>query len=77
MQGALDSGDAKILCLNAHALKSGAAYVGAEYLSELCRRLEATSTAQPLEQSRPLVDQVRHEHERAAQRLLQILALPS
>ena len=77
MQEALDHDDAKTVCLNAHALKSGAAYVGAAPLSELCRRLEAASTTQPLAQSRALVEQVRREQDRAMRRLREILALPS
>jgi len=77
MQEALDHDDAKAVCLNAHALKSGAAYVGAAPLSELCRRLEAASTTQPLAQSRALVEQVRREQDRAMRRLREILALPS
>ena len=57
------------LDINAHARKSGAAYVGAERLSELCRRLESASAALPIEELPPLLAQVLREQDRAALRL--------
>jgi HPt (histidine-containing phosphotransfer) domain-containing protein len=54
-------------------LKSGAANVGAEALSDFCRQLERLGREQRLDEARALLNEVRREHERALSRIREIL----
>ncbi len=67
------AGDSKGLGQAAHALKSSAANVGAETLSQYYHQLEKLGREGRIDEARELVDRVRQEHQRAVARLREIL----
>jgi CheY-like chemotaxis protein/HPt (histidine-containing phosphotransfer) domain-containing protein len=68
------TGDSKGLGQAAHTLKSSAANVGAETLSNYYCELEKLGREGRIDEARQLVDRVRQEHQRAVARLREILA---
>jgi len=73
IEDAIRGGDGHSLSRAAHTLKSGAANVGAEALSNFCRQLERLGREQRLDEARALLNEVRREHERARSRIREIL----
>ena len=65
VEQALDSGNALKLSQASHSLKSSAANIGAEPLSQLHRRLERLGREGRIDEARLLLDEVRDEHARA------------
>jgi PAS domain S-box-containing protein len=55
---AAESGDGQLVYRTAHALKSGASYLGAKRLSELARRVEAAGRDGQIEEARALVGEL-------------------
>jgi two-component system, sensor histidine kinase and response regulator len=73
VENAVRSADSKALASAAHALKSAAANVGAEKLSNLYRQLELLGQAQKINEVRDLFVQVREAHDGAVTRIDEIL----
>jgi signal transduction histidine kinase/DNA-binding response OmpR family regulator/HPt (histidine-containing phosphotransfer) domain-containing protein len=65
IEQAMASGDSAILGKAAHALKSSAANVGAETLSDLYRQLEKLGRERRIDEARAMLVEVRQEHQRA------------
>ena len=63
MQEALEAGDAHALKEQAHSLKSSSAYVGAEGLSDKCRRIERAAADDDVETMGALVTAIAEEFE--------------
>ena len=70
---ALAQGDAKSLYQFAHSMKSSAANLGAEALSRCLRELEKLGREGRLGDAQGLLDQTRHEHQRAVSQLRELL----
>lgn len=64
------SGDALGVRESAHALKSACAQLGAMYLSEICRQLEAMGRAEQLDGAIPLAEEALFEFGHVKQALL-------
>jgi CheY-like chemotaxis protein len=64
LEQALGSSDAKVIEETAHSLKSSCGNLGAIYLSDLCRKLEAMGQKRDLSEAEPLVRLSREEFER-------------
>jgi two-component system, sensor histidine kinase and response regulator len=73
VESAIQLGDCQQLSRCAHALKSSTAYLGAEELSALYRRLEALGRDNRMEEARPLLDALRSAHEDVARRAHEIM----
>jgi len=74
LEASIIDGNSKGLGQAAHSLKSSAANVGAETLSNSYRELEKLGREGRIDEARQLVDQVSQEHQRAVARLREILA---
>jgi CheY-like chemotaxis protein/HPt (histidine-containing phosphotransfer) domain-containing protein len=73
IEAAIGEGDAELLSRAAHGLKSSAANVGAEMLSDLYRQLELLGRAGHLEAARALFGSVATEQTRVIARMHEIL----
>ncbi|WP_291990221.1 response regulator [Candidatus Accumulibacter sp. ACC007] len=73
MQAAAAACDAQALRKAAHALKSSSANVGAEYLTTLCRQLEAVTRQETLLSAKPLLQEVEFEAPRVLASLATII----
>jgi two-component system, sensor histidine kinase and response regulator len=73
VENAIQSGDCRQLSRCAHSLKSSTAYLGAEELSALYRRLEALGRDNRIDEARPLLDALRNAHEDVARRAHEIM----
>ncbi|MBL8368444.1 MAG: Hpt domain-containing protein [Candidatus Accumulibacter sp.] len=73
MQAAAAAGDAEALRKAAHALKSSSANLGAEYLTTLCRQLEAVTRQETLVSAKPLLQEVEFEVPRVLASLATII----
>ena len=71
---ALTRGDAKLVGQTAHSLKSSAANLGAETLSDLYRELEKCGREERIEEARTLLEPARREQQRALQELRELVA---
>ena len=73
VEKAIVAGNSKVLGQAAHALKSSAANVGTETLSDLYRQLEKMGRENRIDEARALLDRTKQEHDHAVSYLQTLL----